>query len=106
MYKYIYLISNQDGYYKIGVTKNNVSSRIKDFDTGNPSELKLFHLYKTKKANKIEKILHRQYSHFNVKLEWFELPIDVVSNFINICSKIEEQLIYLDNNKVSESMNI
>lgn len=94
---FIYLISNQCGQYKIGVTKNKISNRIKEFKTGNPDELKLFHFFETPNAYKIEKVLHRQYSHFNVSGEWFELPIDIVSDFINICNKIESDLKLIEN---------
>lgn len=96
---FIYLITNQKGHYKIGVSKNP-DKRIKSMETGNPDDLVIFYRYKTKNAHKIERILHRLFESYKVKLEWFELPIYEVRNFIYNCTKIETNLNYLEENKI------
>ena len=61
--KYIYLIQSlEEGYYKIGVSKNP-SKRVEQLQTGNSSPLKLIEVYYTEHADKIERILQRKYEH-------------------------------------------
>lgn len=87
--KYVYLIQSlENGYYKIGVSKNP-KKRIKQLKTGNSSKLKLIETYKSDLANKIEKSLHHRYSHLKKEGEWFELSVNEESNFNNDCETIE-----------------
>ena len=96
--KYIYLIqSTNEGYYKIGVSKDP-NKRLKQLKTGNSSPLKLINSYKTDIANKIEKILHRKYSHLSMEGEWFDLSISEEVKFIDECEKIENNIMFLKNN--------
>lgn len=90
-------MSTDDGYYKIGVSKNP-QKRIRELKTGNSSPLKLVSSYETEIANKIEKILHRRFSHLSKEGEWFDLSISDDVNFINECEKIENNIIFLKNN--------
>lgn len=72
---YVYLMGDGRS-YKIGIS-NNVQRRLKDFQTGNPY-IKIITYKKfinQKEAEKIEKMLHQQYAHCNVGLEWFN-PTD------------------------------
>ena len=90
--KYIYLIrSQEDGYYKIGISKHP-QKRIKQLQTGNSSELKLIESYQSNYANSIENTLHRRYSHLNKEGEWFELSVVEEAKFISNCKKIEENI--------------
>lgn len=74
----VYFIKCND-FVKIGQT-NNVKQRIKDLQTGNPHELQLL---KTINADiKIEVQLHKQFSHLNIRGEWFALTADLI-DFIN-----------------------
>lgn len=95
--KQIYLIQSQeDGYYKIGISKHP-QKRIKQLQTGNSSELKLISTYETEYANKIEKTLHRRYSYLKKEGEWFELSLIEDISFLDDCKKIEEGFISLKN---------
>lgn len=97
---YIYLITNNLNQYKIGISKNP-KRRIKELQTGNDSNLFIVNQYKSEKYyKKIEKALHNTYKHCNVLNEWFELTNNQASMFISECIKIEENLIFMDNNKI------
>lgn len=93
--KYVYLIQSlEDGYYKIGISKNP-QKRIKQLQTGNSSELKLIVFYQSDIANKIENVLHNRYSHFRKEGEWFDLSIINEITFKEECEKIEENVNFL-----------
>jgi hypothetical protein len=88
--EFIYLIKSlSDSHYKIGVSKNP-NRRLKQLQTGNSSEIKLICEYQTMNAYKIEKVLHRRYTHFNIDGEWFDLSIKEEADFLNECAKIEK----------------
>ena len=96
--KYIYLIQSlEEGYYKIGVSKNP-TKRIQQLQTGNSSPLKLIEVYQSEQADKVERILQRRYSHLNKEGEWFDLGISQEVNFKKECEKIEETLMFLKRN--------
>ena len=90
--KYIYLIQSlEEGYYKIGISKNP-TKRIQQLQTGNSSPLKLIEVYQSEQADKVERILQRRYSHFHKEGEWFDLGISQEVNFKKECQQIEETL--------------
>ena len=85
---YVYLICDpgQD-VYKIGVTRNIKSNRIKKLQTGNASELHMITYVYYTYPFRLETLLHR---HFINKLaygEWFYLETDDVLNFKKICQE-------------------
>jgi hypothetical protein len=95
--KSVYLIKSlEDGYYKIGTSKNP-NIRLEKLQTGNPSTLKLITSYKSDLANKIERTLHRKYKTLRKEGEWFDLQLIEEQNFINDCQRIENNLIILKN---------
>ena len=96
--KKIYLIrSQEESYYKIGIS-NNPIKRLKELQTGNPTQLKIISAYPSEYANLIEKTLHRRYSHLKKEGEWFYMSNENEVSFINECAKIEEDIIFLKNN--------
>lgn len=96
--KYIYLIQSQeDGYYKIGISKHP-QKRIQELQTGNSSPIKLIYTYQSEYANKIERTLQRRYSHLRKEGEWFDLSITEENSFISECQKIEGNIIFLKRN--------
>ncbi len=100
--KILYLLVIRDiNVYKIGISVD-VAKRIKTLQTGCPYKIEVLKVYNSEIASKIEKILHRQYSakkidynEYNLKGEWFNLDINLVVDFIKICSKIENDLVLL-----------
>ena len=96
--KYIYLIQSQeDGYYKIGVSKHP-KKRVKQLQTGNSSELKLIESYQSEHAHKVERALQRRYSFLKKEGEWFDLSIKEDVSFLTDCKQIEESINILKKN--------
>lgn len=96
---YVYLLIQLDyknlETFKVGFTKNNPEKRIKQLNTGNPNTIELLKYYESKYYIKIEKWLHKKYSEFNYFNEWFELPNEVVKDFILDCKNAEENIKFL-----------
>jgi hypothetical protein len=87
--KFVYLIKDEfTSYYKIGVS-NNPHKRILNLQTGNSFKLTLISYFETDYAFKLEKAFHNFNIYCKVNNEWFDLPNDVVENFINLCQKYE-----------------
>jgi hypothetical protein len=101
---YVYLVeiipNEGELFYKIGVTKNEVSKRIKQLQTGTPYQIKLVNSYKTDNYFYVEKILHRQYNHVKLVNEWFDLSLANVNNFIEDCKLIESNYHLLKENNL------
>lgn len=96
---YIYLICDpSNDAYKIGVTRNINSNRIKKLQTGNPSELYIIKTYKCDYPFRLEKMLHFKYSNKRILNEWFDLTIDDITNFENICESLNNQIKLLQQN--------
>ena len=102
----IYLIKAKELHlYKIGITKN-VERILNQLQTGCPYELELEKIYEPKQfTTKIEKMLHRSFACYQKNLdfselqgEWFNLPNEIVFNFISTCEKNENQLVFLKEN--------
>ena len=89
---YIYLIKNTaESYYKIGVAKTP-QTRLSQLQTGNSDKLVIIEAYETDYAHKIERILHRNYSHLKKEGEWFNFSIVEEQKFLNDCQRIEKML--------------
>lgn len=68
----IYIVKGEK-FYKIGLTRGSVESRLKSLQTGSPASLKLVHVIETKDPEKLERELHRVFAHKRVQGEWFAL---------------------------------
>lgn len=96
----IYLLeckNDDDVLYKIGSTKKSVKSRISKLQTGNPFKIKEVANFTSFHGQKVEKILHNNFSYCKKNGEWFSLNISDVSNFINTCQRIENGLNLIEN---------
>ena len=96
----VYLItdwSSSPEKYKIGITKNSPEDRLKSLQTGSSGELVLLNTYQSYNYRKIEGILHRGYKSYSTDggKEWFELPNEVILNFINECKQIDDNIKFL-----------
>lgn len=87
----IYLLQVGD-FFKIGYTKNDVNKRVKQLQTGCPDEISIKAIYKTKHNMKIERTLHRLFSHKRAIGEFFDLECDDILNFLPLCEKYEKAL--------------
>jgi predicted GIY-YIG superfamily endonuclease len=91
MKKFVYLIKSDNGEYKIGVSKNP-NKRLKQLNCGNPFNSEIIHQFETEIPHKVETALHNFYSMNKINREWYDLPIEVHFDFLEICAKIEKNL--------------
>lgn len=97
----IYLLKSfneEYGYvYKIGITKNDLSERLRNLNTGNPNKITVENTYYPKvKASKLEARLHKRFSYSLVKGEWYNLTDEDVNNFIQTCEILEQALLQIE----------
>ena len=94
--KSVYLICSEslDGnrIYKIGITKRDIENRLKEFRTGNCSNLYLVDLYKSEWASKIESQLHKIFMAKRISGEWFNLDANDLVLFKEKCNLIHSNL--------------
>jgi len=69
---YLYIIQCKNDYYKIGYT-SDIKGRMASMKTSNPFRLRLIYSVKMALAEELEKDLHREYSQYNIRGEWFKL---------------------------------
>ena len=89
----IYLISsdtNGKKLYKIGITKRSIPERIKEFKTGNASELLIVDSFVSKWARKIEATFHRSLKPKKISGEWFDLDEEDIDTFKSKCIAMNE----------------
>lgn len=90
---FIYLIKNEDSNkYKIGVTKNDPSKRLKGLQTGSSEKLLLIDYFETLYPYRMEKMLHNRYMKYHVLGEWYELPTDIINNFEKECGEVSDMI--------------
>lgn len=102
MLRTLYLIRStspdSEVFYKIGYTKQVVSARVKQLQTGNPNKLEVICTYQSIYTTGIEAIMHRTYNQSHVHLEWFRLDDEQVAHFLVNCVKFEKNLQILSTN--------
>lgn len=90
---YVYLICDPSNTtFKIGVTRDLKSQRLKKLQTGNSTELFISSIYKTKYPFRLETMLHSKFKTKNELNEWFNLEASEVGNFNLICKELEETI--------------
>lgn len=102
----IYLIgdSNNEGYYKIGVTRGNIDKRIKKLQTGNSGEIFLVDKYESEFPFFVEKWMHKKYNNNRLVGEWYELTEDDVGSFKDNCKLYEDIVSTLEDNPFFKKM--
>lgn len=70
---YIYLMSSENGYYKIGITRKQTEERLKGIKRQFPIEIRIIHYIKSMCCRNVETFLHEKYSHKRIENEWFNL---------------------------------
>jgi hypothetical protein len=94
----VYLLTNNNGFYKIGVTKGDIDRRIKSLQTGNPNKIELVNYYESNNYRKIESWFHRIYEDIRLEGEWFLLNEDHINNFLLEAENINNKVNALKNN--------
>lgn len=86
----IYLLKDDNGMYKIGITTRKSTKRLKELQTGNAEEIRVVSEFKSEYFRKIENTLHRRYTSKRMKGEWFNLEKEDTQNFISECQSLHE----------------
>lgn len=96
---YVYLICDPaNDTYKIGVTRNIQSKRIKKLQTGNSTELHIVHTFFCEYPFRLEKMLHAYFLSKHELNEWYNLETSDVFNFLSICDNLTSQINSLKDN--------
>ena len=96
---YVYLICDPaTDRFKIGVTRDLKSNRLKKLQTGNSTELFIRDIYETEWPFRLESMLHRHFKNKHVLNEWFELDVNDVVRFNEICKTLENTIKALSDN--------
>jgi len=99
-YAYIYIISDNNGYMKIGVSKNP-KVRLKQLQTGHPTKLEILFTeeFYCKRSHllKIETLIHKKVKTIaqKVKGEWFEISLEKLQQIKDII--VMHRIHYEDN---------
>lgn len=80
---YVYLIRCHS-FVKIGFTTSNPSLRLNAMQTGCPYELSLLKYWLSDDCVRLESRLHAQFSRFNERLEWFQIPDEILEQLQKI----------------------
>lgn len=96
----VYLIGDKErfGCYKIGATRGNIKRRLKTLQTGNSGELYIEKQFETEHPFIVENLLHNNFSYKKTINEWYDLEIEDVVNFQEICDNIEETIEIMKDN--------
>jgi hypothetical protein len=76
--------------YKIGMTRSNISKRIKELQTGNSCEIHLVKQFDTSIPSFIEMSLHNHFFAKNALNEWYELDCEDINDFEKVCQKYQD----------------
>lgn len=76
--------------FKIGMTRSNVSKRIKELQTGNSCEIHLVKKFDTPIPFYIETSLHHHYMSKHSLNEWYELDAKDIADFDKTCMFYED----------------
>jgi len=97
---FVYLIKTRDlEEYKIGFTKGNVEKRLKNLQTGCPSELVLVECFESEFSTKIESSLHFMWDHYRVSGEWFYFPNNEQNKFNQLCEQLHSNFHALESHR-------
>jgi hypothetical protein len=94
--------------YKIGVTKSDIMGRVRQLQTGNPYNIEVMVIFKSKHAFKVESYLHKYYGTENIRNEWFSLDAMQVGDFANRCGIVEKMFCCIQdsNTYVNKTLNV
>ena len=96
---YIYLICDpSNDTYKIGVTRNINSNRIKKLQTGNSTELHIVKTFKCDYPFRLEKMLHLYFNDKHELNEWYRLQLHDIIGFTDICEMLNNRILCLMQN--------
>jgi hypothetical protein len=115
----VYLLK-ANNFYKIGITKNKVSNRVRVLQTGCPFKIEIFDTFETRNDLSVENALHKIFRNKRTYGEWFELlnedieklysTIDYIQNFTkendNMFLTTKESIIYNMNKNENKIVSV
>ena len=87
-------------FYKIGITENDVSSRIDQLQTGNPFKILRHNSLNSQAMEMVEKYLHNLYSSNRIRREWFRFNSEELSSVLKEAERYNSEI-----NSLIESVN-
>ena len=87
-------------FYKIGITENEVSSRIDQLQTGNPFKILRHNSLNSQAMEMVEKYLHNLYSSNRIRREWFRFNSNEISSVLKEAERYNSEI-----NSLIESVN-
>lgn len=95
--KYLYLVINEVGRYKIGMSIN-VESRMKTLKYSGGVSINLVQKWPTEFASTFEEFLHIKYNQYHHFGEWFNIPYnpedEIYYLYTEFCKETENRSIY------------
>jgi len=85
----IYLLKDPVGYYKIGFTKNLLTNRVKQLQTGCSGNFEIIYQFQTNHKRKLETSLHNLFKHKHVNREFYDLDLEDEKIFKQLCGSLE-----------------
>lgn len=87
----IYILQVGD-FFKIGYTANSVEQRVKQLQTGSPDKITIKYVFESNHKMKVERSLHRLFSHKRLSGEFFDLSNEDLNKIPALCNSIEKAL--------------
>lgn len=89
---YVYLLGDweKEKTYKIGVTTGKIENRIKKLQTGNSGEIYIVDYFYSECPFFVETWLHKCFCSDNIMNEWFQLELDEIKKFKELCEQFEK----------------
>lgn len=83
---HVYLLKNEIGHCKIGVTRHNPRHRVSGLQVGSSIKIDViaFKSFENSHARQLESELHRKYREFRLCGEWFALSQDQVKEVVSV----------------------
>jgi hypothetical protein len=104
---YLYVILCKDGrddpLYKIGITANDVESRLAQLQTGSPYELEVSDCYGFENIEVVERAIHHAFRGQRERGEWFRLGFSERRKFLMLCSLLDGTRWMADKSRLEEA---
>ncbi len=78
LYGYVYVVSDGSSLHKIGYSRNFPDKRVTNLATSYHKEFKILGFFRSTGAHSHEKKLHKMFSSFRRKGEWFEISYEEI----------------------------
>jgi hypothetical protein len=81
---------------KVGITQNDVETRIEQLQTGNPYQIRCEASFRSTVARQVERWIHRTNASAMAHLEWLRLPRSEIQALANAAKQESERLARID----------